>query len=81
MDNFTPNMDNFRYKTIHYVVYNKGMLGLNQDTVNLITVIAVAHMVPWLAIMIAALLMRQLNRFGFSSSWGEAGRDVNINAF
>jgi len=57
------------------------MPGLNQETVNLIVVIAVVHMVPFLGLSISALLVRQLKRFGFGHSWGPDARDIQINDF
>lgn len=57
------------------------MLGLTQDTVNLITVMAVVLMVPWLAVMIAAMLMRQIRRFGFGGYWGSDAEDLRIDGF
>jgi len=40
------------------------ILGLVDESVRLIEVVAVIMTLPWLAIMIAALLMRQLRWFG-----------------
>ena len=58
------------------------MLGLNQDTVTLIEIIAVVLMIPLLGMMIAALLMRQIRSFGFTHSWGaDDSRDLKINDF
>ena len=57
------------------------MLGLNQDTVDLIVAMAVVNMVPFLGIMAAAMLMRQIRRFGFTHSWGDDSKDININGF
>jgi len=57
------------------------MLALTQDTVNLITAVAVVLMVPWLAVMIAAMLMRQIRNFGFGGYWGSDAKDININGF
>lgn len=57
------------------------MFSLDQDTVNLIVVIAVVHVVPLLGFMIVTLLMRQLPRFGMGSAWGENARDHKINGF
>jgi len=57
------------------------MPGLNQETVNLIVVVVVVHVVPFLGMSISALLIRQLGRFGFSHSWGPDGKDIQINDF
>jgi len=57
------------------------MQGLNQETVNLIVVIAVVHVVPFLGMSISALLVRQLGRFGFSHSWGPDAKDIELNDF
>jgi len=51
------------------------MLGLNQDTVNLIGVIAVSLMAPLLALLLAAMLSRQIKTWGFTN-WGPDGKDI-----
>jgi hypothetical protein len=55
------------------------MLGLNQDTVDLILTVAVVFVIPVLGMMIAALLTRQVKRFGFTNAWGRDGEDINIH--
>jgi hypothetical protein len=42
---------------------------LDPATVRLLETIAVISIVPWLTIMIAALLMRQLRWFGFGGKY------------
>lgn len=53
------------------------MLLIDQAVVNLIGVVAVVLMIPWLGILIACMLMRQIRRFGFSHSWGNE-QDYNL---
>lgn len=43
--------------------YDNSMLGLNQDTVNLITIIAIVSVSSWLAIFMAAALSMQFFTF------------------
>jgi len=57
------------------------MLGLSAETVRLIEIIAVVLMIPWLSIIIAALLSRQIFRFGLDNNWGDGGQDIKINGF
>jgi hypothetical protein len=38
-------------------------------------------MIPFLGIMAAAMLTRQIRRFGFTHSWGDDSKDININGF
>lgn len=51
------------------------MLALRPEMVRVIEMAAVAFMVPWLGFQAAALLMRQLRRFGFTHSWGNEDPD------
>ena len=53
------------------------MYPIDQAVVNLMVVVSVISMVPWLGILIATMLMRQIKRFGFSHSWGNEG-DYNL---
>lgn len=58
------------------------MLGLNQDSVNLIVVVAVVHVIPIIGICIAALLSRQVFRFGLSQNWGSSeSTDLKLHGY
>ena len=81
MDNFGAFLVNTKTITVIVLVYHVAMLGLNQDTVDFIIMVAVVHMVPFLGMFIVAMLMRQLRRFGFTHSWGENARDIKFNDF
>lgn len=50
------------------------MYSLDQAVVNLLAVMAVVLMVPWLGMLIAAMFMRQVKRFGFTRSLGDVRR-------
>lgn len=55
------------------------MLLLTQDAVNLITAVAVSHVVVFLGVLVAAMLYRQIRRFGFSHSWDAEDFEKDIN--